>query len=391
MKPRHALVLALTTGLALGCAAARAQDGQQPPAPPPDKPAPFAGSEDDRRRAEAEKERVRAAHEAVRAAEAKAADAKARLGELTEKQGYGPSHPSVVEARAALDESLRALESARAELHEVAPPEGRPQGPDPLQHRKRMEELHEQLRTAEARLTDARARADQLVKVEKKAADDPSVREAQVKVESAAAEVEKLREQIGLMAAFAGRRRAPVGHMSRIEGGPGAPGRHGGPGGPGGPGPSVEQRLEQLERAVREMHDMFERHHLAPEMRERAEQEMRARALGGPDTRPMQPGGPMGPGGPGGAPGGGAGGPGGPGVPRPPIARPGVQVETGGVQWDPRAMEEMRAQTEAKMQEAHKQIQAAQQRIDELSRQLADTQAALKKAQEELETLRPKK
>src|SRR5262245_29423170 len=147
------------------------------------------------------------------------------------------------------------------------------------------------------------------------------------------------------------------------------------PGPMGGPGPSVEQRLEQLERAVREMHDMFERHHVDEQVRERVEMEMRARGLGGPDTRPMQPGGPMGADAP---PHGGAGGPAGPGgAPRPPMARSDVEA--------------MRAQIAQQTEEMRKQMDVAQQRIAELSRQLDDTRAALKKAQEELETLRPKK
>jgi len=147
-----------------------------------------------------------------------------------------------------------------------------------------------------------------------------------------------------------------------------------------GPGPSVEQRLEQLERAVREMHEMFERHHIDREMRERAEMEMRARALGGPDTRPMHPGGPMGPEGP--PPGG---------APRPPMARGDGRAAPSAEGIDPRELDEMRTQMRAQMEETHKQMEAAHHHIEELSRQLADTQAALKKAQEELETLRPKK
>lgn len=323
MKGRHALLLALTTGLAFGCAAARAQDapGNPPPAPPPDKPAPADDGMDARAREEAMRERVHAAFERVRAAEARAADARTRLDQLT-KNGAGPQHPDVVAANAALDQATRELDEARARVDEIAGPGG--------------------------------------------------------------------------PGAF--RPRHPRGPMGRGPGGPGMPpdgmgprGRMGRPneGPPPPPPPSVEERLAQLERAVREMHDMFERHHVDQAMRDRAEQEMRARALGGPDTRPMQPGGPMAPGGPGGPQGGGAGAPGGP-TPRPPMARPDARAG-GTLQPDPRAAEEMRAQMEAKMQEAHQQMQAAQQRIDDLSHQLADTQAALKKAQDELESLRPKK
>ena len=163
-------------------------------------------------------------------------------------------------------------------------------------------------------------------------------------------------------------------------------GRRGGPdggmggfgGGPGGPGPSVEQRLEMLERAVREMHEMFERHHVGMEMRRRAEEEMRARALGGPDTRPMQPPPPMGPGA---AP---------PAPPRPPMARPGAEGAAGGAQLEQEVRKLLTA-LELQGQEAGKALQTSRERIDELSRQLADTQAQLKKAQDELDALRAKK
>jgi DNA repair exonuclease SbcCD ATPase subunit len=323
MKARHAVILALTTGLALGCASANAQDAPGNPQPEPqpgapDRPAP------DARRDDADAERRKAA-------------------------------------------------------------------------------MEEHIRAAQARLADSKARLDQLVEVEKKAADDKGVLEARAQVARAEAEVATIRARL---AGGAGGPDGPGG--PRGPGGPGGPGYLGGgggphgpmgPGGPGmrpggmgphgrmgrpgdwdtGPGPSVEQRLEQLERAVREMHEMFERHHVDQAMRERAEMEMRGRALGGPDTRPMHHSGPMGPEGP--PPGG---------APRPPMARPegrGAPAEGA----DPRELDEMRTQMRAQMEETHKQMEAANQHIQELSRQLADTQAALKKAQEELDTLRPKK
>jgi hypothetical protein len=143
-----------------------------------------------------------------------------------------------------------------------------------------------------------------------------------------------------------------------------------------GPGPSVEQRLAMLERAVREMHEMFERHNVPPEARERAEREMRDRRDGGPPPRDGRPGESRPPEGPGAGPRPDAGGPppmGPDGGERPP--RPPMPPRAGGP-------------GQPNMDEVRKQMEAAHDQVEELRKQLADTQAALKKAQAEIEELR---
>jgi DNA repair exonuclease SbcCD ATPase subunit len=369
MRTSQALVLALTTALAFGCTSATAQEGQDKSvlAPPDGQGDPGAAEK---------RERTRVAEDRIREAEKRAVEAKTRLGQLTEAEKKGPDDPAVAAATADLKKALMELERARAEA-------GRH---DPLsaERKEQARAAHERVRAAEARAADAKARLAQVVEVEKKGPDDPAVAEAKKAFEESMRALEAARADADAFAPHGGPgpfrgKRAKVA-PGRGPGGPGMPPDHKGPRGrmggfEGGPGPSVEERLAQLERAVREMHAMFERHQVGPEMRQRAEIEMRARALGGPDTRPMHPPQPMGPGAPGGA--GAPGGP--PPAPRPPMARPGDRAI------------DMRAQIEARFEETRKQMEVAEQRIADLSRQLADTQAALKKAQEELETLRAKK
>jgi len=170
---------------------------------------------------------------------------------------------------------------------------------------------------------------------------------------------------------------------ARIRRGDGPDGR---PGGPPmgdrmrGPGPSVEQRLAMLERAVREMHEMFERHNVPPEARERAEREMRERREGGPPRE----------GRPGEGPGAGPrperpeGGP----PPMGPDQRPGDGERPGTDRPRPPMPPRAGGPGQPNMDEVRKQMEAAHDQVEELRKQLADTQAALKKAQAEIEELR---
>jgi hypothetical protein len=136
--------------------------------------------------------------------------------------------------------------------------------------------------------------------------------------------------------------------------------------GPQGPGPSVEERLAQLERAVREMHEMFARHDVPPEMRERAEREMRERRGDRPPmgervvVLPLAPDGPR---------------------------RAPVPIAPRG----PEAAGTFKIEMQRDVAEELKRFAAAQQeQVASLQKQLADTQAQLKKAMDELEALKAK-
>jgi DNA repair exonuclease SbcCD ATPase subunit len=285
MSKRHCIVLVLTSALAIGCASAHAQDGQNPPpqpqpagpgGPPPEGHGPQMGDPGPQRRAP-EEERVREAEKRVR-------EAATRVQQL-ERDGFGPNHPAMVEAKTQVERAQADLERVRADVAEM-----------------------------KARRMD-----------------------------------DHIRLPMG-----------PGGPDDRRPDGMGPQGR-----------PSVEQRLAMLERAVREMHEMFERHNVPPEMRERAEREMRERRDGGLPPRDGRPGegagaGPR-PDGPG------AGGP-------PPMAqdltpRPPMRRMAGGP-------------GQPNMDEVKKQMDAARDMIEALKKQLADTQEALKKAQAEIEELR---
>ena len=247
----------------------------------------------------------------------------------------------------------------------------------------------DRVREAEKRVADAKAAAsgpdDAALKDATSAADEArkALDEAKVEQMKRMVEVEAVRQQHDEMRPGPGGRdgRGDDRMRRRAMGGMGRDDR-----GPGGPGPSVEERLAQIERAVREMREMFERHGVPQDARERGEREMRERRGDGPprgdDRGPrggMGFGGgeprPMGPGDRPGEPQGPDMRPEGPG--RPPVPRP------------PNAAREEALGKANDMNYAR--VRELETKLQEVVKALNDSQEALKKAQAELEALKAKK
>jgi len=340
MKTRHCLALVLTSALAIGCAAARAQDDPQGPPPGPRPMGPPDGAQNGPRPkfdpAEAKRrltEKLAEAEKAIADVEAskdRAPDAERRLADLRR-------HAEMLRSRIAqIDKGEMPAPMGRGEGRGQG--DGRGQGMGPDDERRRGEER----------------RAQEIVENR----DAPGPRDLRDRAERG--------------------RRPPMGPDGQPGMNPGGP--------PRGPGASVEQRLEMLERAVREMHEMFAKHDVPPEMRERAEREMRERrpqpdgrpgenrpgenrpfdgpprpdAGQGPnDARPPQP-------------------------PRPPTPRPGMPP----MEMSDAERAEVKTFLAAKEQEMAAHMRQAAEQMEEMKRQLADTRAALEKAQAELDQLK---
>lgn len=251
MRPIHGLALLLATGLALGCASAQAQEEG---APEPQRRPPAPDDEIGRR---------------IRETEARSREAQRRLEELR-ATNLGVNHPSVQAAQRSIDEARRDLEVMLHERDETRGLAGRApnDGADP--------DLVRRIRDAEQRLSDLNTRMDTL-RSQKVSDKKPEFQELLRSMYRSLSDLARLRAERDELRAAAERANPPQrGPRTGLSFGPGA---------------DVEQRLEQLERAVREMHAMFERHGIAPEMRERAEREMRERRDGPSPagSRPEEP------------------------------------------------------------------------------------------------------
>lgn len=332
MKPRHCLVLVLTSALAIGCAAARAQEGGQDGGtgnPPPGQPPAPAPETRERRRPPQEEDALRRSIEQqIRDAEDQVVEAEARVAKL-KTDGLGEKSEQLVAAQRDLEVLRVRVKRFRERIEQIAAEGPRPGrgdrgggrgGPDDEMKRE-MERMRGLPYAGGPRVLgpnphDARLRAEHL-------------------------------------------RELASGSLVSL---------------------SVEKRLEMLERAVREMREMFERHNVPPEARERAEREMRDRRDGPPTGRhegPRDGQGPRGFGGPDTRPGADR-------PPessdRPPVPRPAMPR----FEMNQAEVEKLRAAMEEQMRAAHEQMAA-------MKKQLADAQEALKKAMAEIDELKSKK
>jgi hypothetical protein len=309
MNTKSCLALVLTSALAIGCAAANAQDGQNPPpVPQPGGPPPEGGGP------QGPRPPVDPA-EVKRHLQAKLAEVEKKLEEVkAAKEDTEETRRRAEELRFHADRIRDHI--AQIDRGEMPGPRGLggPAGPRPPMDPDGRPRFEGPRDAARGRVLDAQGREVEAV-----------VRRAQMRAT----------------------------------------------------GPSVEQRLEMLERAVRDMHEMFMRHGLPPEARERAEQEMRRRHEGGPPPMGGEP-----------RPGAGAGEP--PRMdkpPRPPAPRPEMpKLEMNDVE-----KAEVKSFLAAKEAELAAHMKQAAQQMEEMKRQLVDARAALEKAQAEIEKLRAEK